>query len=75
MKIEADKGKESYKSYYLNKYYETLLYNLLCLNKENGSEKTINDLLLGSILKDRNLYKYTKYENVLENIFKEQKQK
>lgn len=73
MNIVEDKGIQSYKSYYLDKYYETLLYHLICLNKEGGSEKEKNDLLLGSILKERNLYKYTKYKETLEDIFKEQK--
>jgi hypothetical protein len=74
MNIVKDKGKQSYKSYYLNKYFETLLFHLTCLNKEGGTEKEKNDLLLGSILKERNLYKYTKYKDTLEDIFKEQKQ-
>jgi hypothetical protein len=73
MNIIQDKGIQSYKSYYLDKYYETLLSNLICQNKEGGSEKEKNDLLLGSILKERNLYKYTKYKETLESIFKEQK--
>lgn len=72
MNIVKDKGVQSYKSYYLDKYYETLLSHLICLNKEGGSEKEKNDLLLGSILKERNLYKYTKYKATLEDIFKEQ---
>lgn len=66
MVISSDKGKESYKSYYINKYYETLIYHLVCLKKENAKEKEINDLLLGSILKDRSLYKYTGYKEILE---------
>jgi hypothetical protein len=73
MNIIQDKGIQSYKSYYLDKYYEILLSNLICQNKEGGSEKEKNDLLLGSILKERNLYKYTKYKETLESIFKEQK--
>lgn len=73
MNIVKDKGIQSYKSYYLDKYYELLLSHLICLNKEGGSEKDKNDLLLGSILKERNLYKYTKYKETLENLFKEQK--
>lgn len=71
--IIKDKGIQSYKSYYLDKYFEALLYHLICLNKENGTEKEKNDLLLGSILKERNLYKYTKNKNLLEEIFKVQK--
>jgi hypothetical protein len=73
MNIIQDKGIQSYKSYYLDKYYETLIYNLICQNKEGSSEKEKNDLLLGSILKERNLYKYTEYKETLESFFKEQK--
>ncbi|MBI4648227.1 MAG: hypothetical protein HY738_17000 [Bacteroidia bacterium] len=73
MIIIKDKGVQSYKSYYLDKYFEILLYHLICINKENGSEKEKNDLLLGSILKETNLYKYTKYKETLEGIFKEVK--
>lgn len=75
MVIDKSKGIQSYKSYYLNKYYETLIFHLICLNKENGSEKEKNDLLFGSILKENNLYKYTEYKKTLEGIFKEQKKK
>jgi hypothetical protein len=74
MKIVEDKGLQSYKGYYIDNYYETLLSHLICLNKEGASEKEKNDLLLGSIFKDRKLYKYTKYKETLEDIFKEQKQ-
>lgn len=73
MNIIKDKGIQGYKSFYLDKYYETLLSHLICLTKEGGSEKEKNDLLLGSILKDRTLYKYTKYKEILEQIFKESK--
>lgn len=73
MNIIKDKGLQSYKRFYLDKYYETLLANLICLDKEGESEKIINDLLLGSILKERNLYKFSKYKETLEEIFKEQK--
>lgn len=75
MKIFKDEGIQSYKSYYLDKFYETLLSHLICLNKEGGSEKEKNDLLLGSILKERNLYKYTKRKETLENIFQVQTRK
>lgn len=73
MTIIKDEGPQSYKSYYLNKLFETLLSHLICLNKEGGTEKEKNNLLLGSILKERNLYKYTKYKETLESIFKEVK--
>ena len=74
MIIVKDKGPQSYKSYYINKYFETLLSHLLCLNKEGGSEKEKNDLLLGSILREKNLYQYTKYKEMLEGIFQSVKQ-
>ena len=71
MVIIKDNGKESYKGYYLNKYYETLLYHLVCLRKEEASDKEIEDLLLGSILRKRSLYSYTKYKDTLEELFQE----
>lgn len=74
MTIDKDKGRQSYKSYYIDKYYDLLLSHWICLKKEGAKEKEINDLLLGSILKDRNLYKYTKHKELLESIFEEQKQ-
>ena len=70
--IIEGKGLQSYKSYYLNKFYETLLFHLVCLNKEGATEKEKQDLLLGSILKENKLYKYTEYQKTLESIFKEQ---
>lgn len=73
MVIIDDNGVQSYKSYFINKYFETLLNHLICLNKENKSEKDKNDLLLGSILREQKLYKYTKYKETLESIFKLQK--
>jgi len=71
--IEEGKGMQSYKKHYINRYYDLLLSHLICLNKEGAKEKDINDLLLGSILKDSHLYKYSKNKEVLEGIFIEQK--
>jgi hypothetical protein len=73
MNIIKDKGIQSYKSYYVDKFYETLLNHLVCLNKEGASKKEKYDLLLGSILKEQNLYKYTKYKDKLEDIFEKHK--
>ncbi len=70
MIINIDEGAVSYKSYYMNKFYEVLLTHLLCLNKEGGSKEQKNDLLLGSILRERNYYKYTEHKDTLEEIFK-----
>lgn len=71
MVIIKDNGKESYKRYYLDKYYETLLYHLICLRKEGGTQKEIHDLMLGSILSKRSLYSYTRYKDTLESMFEE----
>ncbi len=70
MVIINDKGKQSYKSYYIDKYYENLLSHLICLDKEGGTEDELRDLLLGSIMKDEDLYKYTKHKEVLTSIFR-----
>lgn len=72
MNIVKDNGFQSYKTYYIDKYYEVLLSHLICISKEGGAEKEKNDLLLGSILKEKNLYKYTRYKETLESLFKEQ---
>lgn len=68
--IIADKGKQAYKSYYLDKYYDVLLSHLICLNKEGAKEKEVNNLLLGSILRENSLYKFTKNKDILEKLFK-----
>ncbi|MEZ5041845.1 MAG: hypothetical protein R2828_18260 [Saprospiraceae bacterium] len=75
MVIIEDEGMQSYKSYYLDKYYDTLLSHLICLNKEGGTEDEIRDLLLGSIMKDEELYKYTKHKEILESIFQKKEKK
>jgi hypothetical protein len=69
MVIVKDKGKESYKSYYLNKYYDTLLAHLECLSQKKKDKKKRNDLLLGSILKEENYYKYSKKKDILDGLF------
>lgn len=73
MVIDSETGRESYKGYYLNKYYQTLLYHLLCLKNGYGNEKDIEKLLIGSILKDRTLYKYSKNKDILEGLFETRK--
>jgi hypothetical protein len=69
MKIVKDKDKESYKSYYLNKYYDTLLSHLECLSRKKKYKEERTDLLLGSILKEKNYYKYSKKKEVLDSLF------
>ena len=69
MKIEKDKGKESYKGYYINKYYDTLLSHLACLSRKKKQKEARMDLLLGSILKEGNYYKYSKKKETLDSLF------
>lgn len=71
--IDPEKGKESYKGFYLNKYYETLIYHLLCIKKGFGSEKDYEKVLVGSILKDKSLYKYSKLKDILDDLFEVRK--
>ena len=69
MEIEKDKGTESYKHYYINKYYQTLLYHMMCLKQKKKYKKERENLLLGSILKEKNYYKYSKNKEILESFF------
>jgi hypothetical protein len=73
MEIEKDKGIESYKHYYINKYYQTLLYHMMCLNQKKKYKKKRENLLLGSILKEKNYYKYSKNKETLESFFRTMK--
>lgn len=71
LEMENGKGPESYKSYYLNKLYETVLSHVICLIQENAPEEEVNKVLLGSILPDERLYQYTELKETLESIFTE----
>jgi len=73
MIISSEEGKQRYKSYYIDKLYDVLLSHLVCLYDAKAKEKEINDLLLGSILKEKHLYKYSKRKETLESLFKEVK--
>lgn len=74
MVIILDEEPKNYKAYYLNKYYETLLSHGVCLIEQKAPEEELNVLLLGSILRDQRLYKYTEYRETLEEIFQEQEE-
>jgi len=71
MTVYSNRGRESYKECFLDKYYEVLLNHLICLKKENRPEKEYHEVLLGSILRDKDYYKYSKNKEVLENLFTE----
>ena len=67
--IEEKRGKESFKSYYMSKYYDTLLYHLACLGTKKKLKSTREDLILGSILKEKAYYKFSDKREVLESLF------
>lgn len=67
--INNDSPPESYKDYYINKLFETILSHALCLKKEK-SQQDVQDLLMKSVLKDEKLWKHTKFQGVLEKIYK-----
>ncbi len=73
MEIIKDKGIESYKHYHINKYYQTLLYHMMSLNQKKKYKKERENLLLGSILKEKNYYKYSKNKQTLEGFFRTMK--
>jgi hypothetical protein len=70
MELNGEAGLESYKYHFINQLYETLIYHMICLREEGAENSEINDLLLGSIMRTENLYKYTEHTEVLNQIFK-----
>ncbi len=60
----------SYKSSQLEIYYETLVYHLWCLIKEDGAVAERNDLLTGSLLRATSLYRYSRFNTMLEELFR-----
>lgn len=73
MQIEKDKGKESYKSYFMNYFYNTLIYHHQCLNKKRKTRKEAENLALSSILKEKNYYDYSKNQDYLNGLFRTMK--
>ncbi|QNR23857.1 hypothetical protein [Croceimicrobium hydrocarbonivorans] len=69
MQIEEGKDPESYKAYYINKYYDCLLSHLACLSQKKRQKEERMDLLLGSILNESNYYPYSQKKEVLESLF------
>lgn len=73
MQIEKDKGKESYKNYFINRFYNTLIYNHQCLNQNRKTRKDAENLALSSILKEENYYEYSKNQEYLKGLFRTMK--
>ena len=67
MNIESETKPQSYKEYYIDKYYETLLSHLECL-VQTGDKEKIYDLVLGSILKEEIYFKYAKREKEIKKL-------
>lgn len=65
--IESETKQQSYKEYFIDKYYETLLSHLDCL-REAGENEKIYDLVLGSLLKEEIYYKYSKREKDIKKL-------
>ena len=73
MQIEKDKEKESYKNYFINRFYKTLIYNHQCLNQKRKTRKEAENLALSSILKEENYYEYSKNQDYLNGLFRTMK--
>jgi hypothetical protein len=69
IKMEWEGKPESYKAYYIDKYYDVLLNHLTCLKQMGADQEKIYDLVLGSILINRNYYQYSKREKELKKLF------
>lgn len=67
--VSKKDGLRSYKTFYMTKYYNTLLNHLICLNKQIGTGNEEKNLCLYSILKDKSLYVYSEKNAVLSNMF------
>jgi hypothetical protein len=73
MQIEKDKGKESYKHYFINRFYKTLIYHHQCLNQKRRTRKDAENLALDSILKEKNYYEYSENQDYLNGLFRTMK--
>lgn len=73
MQIEKDNGKESYKHYFINRFYKTLIYHHQCLNQKRRTRKDAEKLALSSILKEKNYYEYSKNQDYLNGLFRTMK--
>lgn len=71
--IAGESGPQSYKFYYMNKYYDLLISHVACLNREKASKDDINALVTTSIINNRSLFKYTTNKAKLESILQEYK--
>lgn len=73
MKIRKDHDEESFKHFYINRFYSTLIYHHICLNQKRRTRKNAENLVLSSILKEKNYYDYSKNKDYLNGLFKTMK--
>lgn len=71
--IAGESGPQSYKFFYINKYYDLLISHLSCLKREKAAKAYIDNLVTSSIIKNDSLFKYTTNKEKLESILKEYK--
>lgn len=70
MQIEKDKEVESYKNYFINRFYKTLIYHHQCLNQKRKTKPEAENLTLSSILMEKNYYEYSKDQEYLNGLFR-----
>lgn len=73
MKIQKDKGIESFKHFYINRFYNTLIYHHQCLKQKRKYKKDAENLALSSILKEKNYYDFSKNQKYLKGLFRTMK--
>ncbi|RBW61910.1 hypothetical protein DS884_02575 [Tenacibaculum sp. E3R01] len=73
MKIRKDNDNESFKYFFINRFYNTLIYHHQCLIKKRRTRKKAENLALSSILKEKNYYEYSKNQNYLNGLFRTMK--
>lgn len=66
--IHFNKYTESYKGSLINLYFDVLIEHLICLAKEAPGIKEKEEILSESILRDKELFKYSKKRKFLEEI-------
>jgi len=67
--VELHETTDSFKKYYLNKYYDTLISHMQCLGQKKKYKEERLNLGLGSILKEEKYYKYSDKKELLDGLF------
>lgn len=70
IKIDKSRPKESFKSYYINKYMNTVVSHSLCLMQNEKTKKKAYRVILKSIVKNEKYWKYSSSPDFFERTFK-----